>query len=125
MFVNVILRRVYDHAHDGAISWQGGCQLIAAALYVIRESDGLHRLSQAVAEWALAVANEGDRARWHHQLSEEEQVEDQRRFVDWLKSRGIYNAHASSTSMLHMYRVWKECRAEQADRSQVEVEADS
>lgn len=39
-----------------------GCNLAEAAIHVIREYDGLHRLSLAVAEWSTAVANEGDRA---------------------------------------------------------------
>ena len=40
---------------------KAGTALAEAALYVIREHDGLHRLSLAVAAWATAVANEGDR----------------------------------------------------------------
>lgn len=38
-----------------------GCKLAEASLRVIREYDGLHRLSLAVAEWCKAVANEGGR----------------------------------------------------------------
>lgn len=38
-----------------------GLALAEAALHVIREHDGLHRLSLAVAGWATAVANEGGR----------------------------------------------------------------
>lgn len=40
---------------------QAGCKLAEAALHVIREYDGVHRLSLAVAEWAKTVAAEGDR----------------------------------------------------------------
>lgn len=38
-----------------------GCKLAEAALHVIYEYDGLHRLSIAVAAWAEAVAGEGGR----------------------------------------------------------------
>lgn len=38
-----------------------GLKLSEAALHVIREYDGTHRLSLAVAEWAKAVADEGGR----------------------------------------------------------------
>lgn len=38
-----------------------GTALAEAALYTIREHDGLHRLSLAVAAWAKAIADEGDR----------------------------------------------------------------
>lgn len=41
---------------------RAGTRLAVAALHVIAESDGLHRLSLAVSEWARAVADEGDRA---------------------------------------------------------------
>lgn len=40
---------------------QAGCKLAEAAMHVIREYDGVHRLSLAVAAWAKAVAAEGDR----------------------------------------------------------------
>ena len=38
-----------------------GCDLAVAALRVIRDHDGTHRLALAVAAWAQAVANEGGR----------------------------------------------------------------
>ncbi|WP_375292097.1 hypothetical protein [Sphingomonas melonis] len=38
-----------------------GTKLAEAALYTVREYDGVHRLAIAASEWALAVANEGDR----------------------------------------------------------------
>lgn len=38
-----------------------GCRLAQAAMQVIEEYDGLHRLSLAVAEWSEAIAAEGDR----------------------------------------------------------------
>lgn len=38
-----------------------GCKLASAAMCVVGEYDGLHRLSLAVADWAIAVASEGDR----------------------------------------------------------------
>ena len=40
-----------------------GLNLAECAMRVVREADGLHRLALAVAEWAKAVADEGDRAR--------------------------------------------------------------
>jgi hypothetical protein len=41
---------------------KAGCRLAEAAMFVIREYDGLHRLSLAVAEWAKTVGDEGGRA---------------------------------------------------------------
>lgn len=49
-------------ARDHARMRVAGCKLAEAALRVIREYDGLHRLSMAVAEWSKAVADEGDRS---------------------------------------------------------------
>lgn len=43
-----------------------GCSLAAAAVHVIGEYDGLHRLSLAVAEWASVIAGEGGRAEREH-----------------------------------------------------------
>jgi hypothetical protein len=40
---------------------EAGCALAEAALRVIREYDGTHRLALAVAKWAEAIAAEGDR----------------------------------------------------------------
>ncbi len=40
-----------------------GCALAEAAMHVIREYDGVHRLSLATAGWAEAIANEGGRGR--------------------------------------------------------------
>jgi hypothetical protein len=48
-------------ARDHKRMRDAGCALAEAALRVIREYDGLHRLSLAVAKWAEAVAAEGDR----------------------------------------------------------------
>ena len=42
-----------------------GCELAQAALHVIQNYDGLHRLSLAVAKWAKTVANEGGREKLH------------------------------------------------------------
>ena len=39
---------------------ESGCRLAEAASYVIRESDGVHRLAQAVAEWYQTLANQGE-----------------------------------------------------------------
>jgi hypothetical protein len=38
---------------------KAGCDLAEAACVVIRDYDGTHRLSLAVAEWFRAVADEG------------------------------------------------------------------
>lgn len=46
---------------DNARMRAAGLNLSEAALRVIREYDGTHRLSLAVAEWAVAIANEGGR----------------------------------------------------------------
>lgn len=46
---------------DNAKMRRAGTKLAEAALYTVREYDGVHRLSIAVAEWAQAIANEGDR----------------------------------------------------------------
>jgi len=48
-------------ARDNARMRAAGCKLAAAALYVAAEYDGTHRLLLAVAEWAKAIADEGDR----------------------------------------------------------------
>lgn len=48
-------------AEDNAKLRNAGCRLAEAALYVIREYDGTHRLALAVAEWCKAVSNEGGR----------------------------------------------------------------
>lgn len=40
---------------------EAGCKLAEASMHVIREYDGIHRLSLAVSEWAKTIANEGGR----------------------------------------------------------------
>lgn len=40
---------------------QAGCELAEAAMRVIRNHDGLHRLSLAVSKWATVIANENGR----------------------------------------------------------------
>lgn len=45
---------------------EAGGALAVAAVQVIHEYDGLHRLSLAVAEWQKVIASEGDRDRWHN-----------------------------------------------------------
>jgi len=39
-----------------------GCELAVAAIYVIKEYDGLHRLALAVSKWMQTVGNEGGRS---------------------------------------------------------------
>lgn len=48
-------------ARDHKRMRNAGTKLAEAALYTVREYDGLHRLSLAVSDWATAIANEGDR----------------------------------------------------------------
>ena len=45
---------------------EAGGALAVAAVQVIHEYDGLHRLSLAVAEWQKVIASEGDRDTWHN-----------------------------------------------------------
>lgn len=47
---------------DNCSMRRAGLQLAEAAIHVIREHDGLHRLSIAVSEWAIVIANEGGRS---------------------------------------------------------------
>lgn len=46
---------------DRARMREAGCKLATAAMQVIGEYDGCHRLALAVAEWAQAVGDEGGR----------------------------------------------------------------
>ena len=41
---------------------EAGNNLAIAAMRVIRDYDGIHRLSLAVSEWSKAIADEGGRA---------------------------------------------------------------
>ena len=52
-------------AQDNARLREAGGERAAAALYVAKEYDGVHRLMLAVAGWAQAVAGEGGRALRH------------------------------------------------------------
>lgn len=54
---------------DHARMRKAGGELAEAALRVIHDYDGLHRLSLAVAAWSTAIANEGDRP---HRISQAE-----------------------------------------------------
>ena len=47
--------------NDNRAMRQAGCKLAEAALRVIREYDGLHRLALAVTEWSRVVSCEGRR----------------------------------------------------------------
>lgn len=49
-------------ARDNARMRKAGCALAEAAMFVVREFDGVHRLALAVADWSKAIADEGDRA---------------------------------------------------------------
>lgn len=52
-------------AADNGRMRAAGCELAAAAMCVVGEYDGLHRLALAVAGWASAVAGEGGREARH------------------------------------------------------------
>jgi hypothetical protein len=52
-------------ARDNAKMREAGCNLAEAAGRVIREYDGLHRLSIAISAWYSAIAGEGDRDTRH------------------------------------------------------------
>jgi len=52
-------------ARDQAKMRKAGGQLAEAAIRVIHDYDGLHRLSLAVAAWAECIASEGDRDARH------------------------------------------------------------
>lgn len=40
---------------------EAGFNLAKSAINVVEDYDGLHRLSRAVADWFLAISNQGDR----------------------------------------------------------------
>jgi len=48
-------------AKDNAAMRSAGCELVSAAMYVIGNYDGLHRLALAAAKFITVVANEGKR----------------------------------------------------------------
>ena len=50
---------------DNAKMREAGCNLAEAAGRVVRDYDGLHRLSIAISAWYSAVAGEGDRDTRH------------------------------------------------------------
>lgn len=41
---------------------EAGCELAEASMRVIREYDGIHRLSLAVSKWTKVIADEGYRS---------------------------------------------------------------
>lgn len=70
-------------ATENAELRKAGCNLARAALHVISEYDGLHRLALAVAEWATAVANEGGRGKMYEEKTEVvEYVDDIKKFLE-------------------------------------------
>ena len=48
-------------ANDNKRMRKAGCDLAEAALRVVRDYDGTHRLALAIAEWTRVVADEGGR----------------------------------------------------------------
>ncbi len=50
---------------DNAAMRRAGCELAEAALNVIREYDGTHRLTLAAAAWMQTIADEGGRGERH------------------------------------------------------------
>lgn len=47
---------------DNARMRKAGCDLALAALRIIRDYDGVHRLALAVSEWMKVVGTEGSRS---------------------------------------------------------------
>ena len=47
---------------DNARMRKAGSNLAMASMRVVRDYDGIHRLSLAIADWSRAVADEGNRA---------------------------------------------------------------
>lgn len=45
---------------------KAGCELAIAALYVIKEHDGLHRLAKATEAWCRMIADEGGRGEMYN-----------------------------------------------------------
>jgi hypothetical protein len=57
-------------SRDNAKMREAGCSLAEAAGRVVRDYDGLHRLSIAISAWYSAIAGEGDRDTRHDAPSE-------------------------------------------------------
>lgn len=55
--------------NDNAALKKAGSELAAAALRVVGDYDGLHRLMLATAAWAKAIADEGGRGTAHKDQS--------------------------------------------------------
>lgn len=55
--------------HENKALRKAGCELSEAAMYTIKEYDGLHRLALAVSVWAKAVADEGGRGEIRTELT--------------------------------------------------------
>ena len=68
---------------DNRAMREAGCELAEAAIRVVREYDGCHRLMLAVSKWTTVVANEGGRQKIHSQ-----NAEDTREAGQTLKTRG-------------------------------------
>ena len=67
----VIQRAVVEALQaDNAALKKAGSELAAAALRVVSDYDGLHRLMLATAAWAKAIADEGGRGTLHQQRSD-------------------------------------------------------
>jgi len=49
-------------AKDNSSLREAGCDLAEAALRVIRDYDGIHRLAQAASQWMKALAEQGGRS---------------------------------------------------------------
>jgi hypothetical protein len=69
---------------DNARMRKAGCNLAEAAIRVIRDYDGIHRLSLAVSEWAKAVANEGNR-----ELTASDEIKRENRLKAYDRKHGI------------------------------------
>lgn len=53
--------------NDNRAMREAGCELAEAAMRVIREHDGCHRLMLAASKWATTIANEGGREKLYQQ----------------------------------------------------------
>lgn len=90
-------------ARENAALRRAGCKLAEAALHVIREYDGTHRLALAVAEWAQTIADEGGRP--HRQPAPERDdtaalvaaVESGLHYIKWAEEHGHMGAPSSRT----------------------------
>ena len=78
---------------DNARMRKAGTALAEAALRVIREYDGTHRLALAVADWSKAIADEGDRAALNPQPAQAKTTDD---LINELAEKVVIDVRGSS-----------------------------